>query len=269
LPKYFNDAQRYLWTAQYLFFKGKYRYHNLFLTVIHIAYTLKIDLAVYYCKKLPMKFLTCTIVFIFAVCNVYTQQSIVLTIKNTSPLAGFSAAWNNPEYEQCNTAAEEKFMSAKEKEVIYILNLVRSNPQLFAGTVLAKYPALAGKDYLLDNKYYYQSLITTLRKMEQQTLLYADKECYASAACHAQKSGSTGYTGHVRNGADCKTKKHYLGECCDYGNENPLEIILSLLIDEGVPSLGHRSILLGDFESIGVAIRSHKTYGHNAVLDFY
>ncbi len=216
-----------------------------------------------------MKLLAGYIVFLFAACNTYAQQSITSALNKTSPLAAFSTAWNNPEYNQCNTAVDENFMTAKEKEVIYILNLVRSNPPLFANTVLAKYPALTGKEYLLNDTYYYQSLIATLHKMEQQTLLYADKECYTSAACHAQKSGSTGYTGHVRNGADCKSKKHFLGECCDYGNENPLEIILALLVDEGVPSLGHRIILLGDYESIGVATRKHKTYGYNTVLDFY
>ena len=216
-----------------------------------------------------MKFLTGYIVFTFAAFSLSAQLSIVSTTISTSPLAEFSAEWNKPEYEQCNTAADEKFMNTKEKEVIYIINLIRSNPRLFANTVLTKYPVLIGKEDMLNDKYYYQSLLNTLRKMEQQTLLYADEKCYASAACHAQKSGVLGYTGHARSGNDCKAKKHYLGECCDYGNEDPLDIVLSLLIDEGVPSLGHRKILLGDYESIGVSIRKHKTYRYNAVLDFY
>lgn len=216
-----------------------------------------------------MKFLTGNIVFIFTAFSLSAQQAIAPTTISISPLAEFSAEWNKPEYEQCNTAADEKFMNTKEKEVIYIINLVRSNPQLFANTVLTKYSELIGKEAMLNDKYYYQSLLNTLRKMEQQTLLYADEKCYASAACHAQKSGLSGYTGHARSGTDCKAKKYYLGECCDYGNKDPLYIVLSLLIDEGMPSLGHRTILLGDYENIGVSIRKHKTYRYNAVLDFY
>lgn len=215
-----------------------------------------------------MNFIFGCIIYFSAIFTLPAQQSSAPSL-NSSPLAEFSTEWNNPQYEQCNTAANEKFMTAKEKELIYILNLVRTNPSLFANTVVTKYPALTGREDLLNDKYYYQSLLETLRKMEQQTLLFGDMECYASASCHAQKSGSTGYTGHTRSGVDCKTKKHYLGECCDYGHNDPLAIVLSLLIDEGVPSLGHRSILLGDYESIGVSIKPHKTYRYNAVLDFY
>ena len=154
-----------------------------------------------------MKFLTGYIVFTFAAFSLSAQQAIVSTIISTSPLAEFSAEWNKPEYEQCNTAADEKFMNTKEKEVIYIINLIRSNPRLFANTVLTKYPVLIGKEDMLNDKYYYQSLLNTLRKMEQQTLLYADEKCFTSAACHAQKSGVLGYTGHARSSNDCKAKK--------------------------------------------------------------
>jgi len=215
-----------------------------------------------------MKFFCACIFFICSSADVDTHALFPVT-NNPSPLGEFSAEWNKPQYDQCNTAADEKFMTKEEKEVVYILNLVRSFPRLFLSTVLAKYPVYSGKNDLVNDKYYYQSLVATLGKMEQQTLLFADKECYTSAACHAQTSGIKGYTGHERTSAGCKAKKYFMGECCDYGNEDPFEIVMSLLIDEGVASLGHRSILLGDYGSIGVAIRPHKTYGHTAVLDFY
>jgi hypothetical protein len=48
-----------------------------------------------------------------------------------------------------------------------------------------------------------------------------------------------------------------------------LEIVLQLLIDEDVPSLGHRRILLEKYQTIGVSIQPHSHYGFNAVLDFH
>ena len=187
----------------------------------------------------------------------------------TSPLASYSIEWNKPEYLLCNTASKVTYMSEKEKTVIYVINLVRAYPVLFAKTVLAQYPALSGKDELTKDQYYYQSLLTTLLTMDTLPLLTDNEKCYQSAACHAMLSGKTGYIGHNRNSAECENKKYFFGECCDYGNDDPVEIILSLLIDKDVPSLGHRKILLGKYNSAGVSIQPHKTYRFNAVLDFY
>jgi uncharacterized protein YkwD len=153
--------------------------------------------------------------------------------------------------------------------VIYVINLVRAYPVLFAKTVLAQYPALSGKEELTKDQYYYQSLLTTLLAMDPLPLLTDNEKCYQSAACHAKLSGITGYIGHNRNSDECQKKKYFLGECCQYGNDEPLEIILSLLIDKDVPSLGHRKILLGKYTSAGVSIQPHKTYRFNTVLDFY
>jgi hypothetical protein len=75
--------------------------------------------------------------------------------------------------------------------------------------------------------------------------------------------------GHERKTQDSKLKKHYYGECCDYGHNDALEIVLSLLIDEGIPSLGHRDVCLSNYVKLGVAIQPHKRYGTNTVLDFY
>ena len=77
-----------------------------------------------------------------------------------------------------------------------------------------------------------------------------------------------GYAGHKRVNADCEKQKSYNGECCDYGNDDPLEIILSLLIDEGIPSLGHRKVFLSAYTKIGVSIQPHKRYGTGVVFDF-
>ena len=112
-------------------------------------------------------------------------------------------------------------------------------------------------------------MIDTLLSLQPKGMLYPNEDCYNSARCHAYSSGRTGYVGHQRKSKECKEKKHYFGECCDYGNSDALQIVLSLLIDEGVPSLGHRYLCLNTYTQVGVSIQPHKKYGTNTVIDFY
>ena len=187
----------------------------------------------------------------------------------SSPLAAYSSEWNQPQYRLCNTAAKANYMSEKEKAVIYVLNLVRTYPALFAKTVIAQYPSLSGNDDLGKDQIYYQSLLTTLQQMAPLPMMTDNEKCYQSALCHASLSGKTGYVGHKRNSEECEKKKYFYGECCDYGSNNPVEIIITLLIDKDISSLGHRKILLGKYTSAGISIQPHTTYHFNTVLDFY
>ena len=198
----------------------------------------------------------------------FSQRNSIST-GMVSPLASYSNEWNNAKYSNCNTAANAAYLSNAEKDVIYILNLIRSNPALFAKTVLKKYPSTSGDYYLAKDTFYFISLMTRLEKMEPLDILYPDNKCFISAKCHAYTSGIMGYVGHDRRSKDCETKQYFCGECCDYGHKDPLDIVLSLLIDEGIPSLGHRDICLSDYAKIGVSIQPHSRYGINAVFDFY
>ena len=190
------------------------------------------------------------------------------TTADSSPLAAFSSEWNDARYLACNTAAGTRYLSSEEKQVIYILNLVHSNPKLFANTVVAQYPDYSKKLHL-KNIPEFQSLLDTLRKVRTLSLLYPDSLCSESAKCHALSAGKAGYVGHDRKTEECKTKKRHQGECCQYGYNNALSIVMALLIDQGVPSLGHRFLCLSDYGHVGVSIQPHTSYGHNTVIDFY
>lgn len=212
-------------------------------------------------KLISTIFLISTSLVLFAQ-NSYTRYTSV------SPLSSYSTAWNDIKYSKCNTAANADYMSDDEKNTIYILNLVRTSPALFAKTVLLKYPSRSDNDHLATDTFYFLSLVNKLKHMEPLGMLYPDKSCFESAQCHASTSGIAGYVGHKRINRDCEKKIKYNGECCDYGHKDPLEIIMSLLIDEGVPSLGHRNTFLNSYQKIGVSIQPHKKYGYNAVFDF-
>ncbi|MEO7265293.1 MAG: hypothetical protein ABIW38_10290 [Ferruginibacter sp.] len=185
-----------------------------------------------------------------------------------SPLAAFSEEWNDSKYAICNTAANVDYLNEEEKSLIHILNLARTNPALFANTVITKYVNTTDKKYLLKNKYLI-SLFATMKNLKATGILEPDKKCFTSASCHAETSGLSGYVGHDRANNKCEKNSYYFGECCDYGHDKALDILMALLIDENVSSLGHRKICLDpSYKTIGVSIQPHKIYRHNAVLDF-
>lgn len=115
------------------------------------------------------------------------------------------------------------------------------------------------------DSYYYMSLFKTLKNMDSLDPLYPDRQLYRTAECWAEEAGERGLKGHDR--IYCRSDYH--AEACDYGNNNGFDVVLNLLVDKYVPSLGHRKALLGDFSTMGAAIRPHDSgLEYNAVLDF-
>jgi uncharacterized protein YkwD len=54
-----------------------------------------------------------------------------------------------------------------------------------------------------------------------------------------------------------------------YGYDETRNIVTALLIDDGVPSRGHRTNLLnGRFNVVGVGVGLHQVYRHMCVMDF-
>src|SRR5437868_6587195 len=175
-----------------------------------------------------------------AVFSLGKAQPVKTNPERISPLSQFSEQWNDLQYEACNTASTANYMSKTEQDVIWILNMARTYPQLFCETVVKKYAKYSLNDEL-EATTWYKSLVETMATMQPVNLLEPNQDCYNSAQCHAYNSGVSGYEGHDRKGS-CLAKQFYNGECCDYSNEDAIDIVMSLLIDENVPSLGHRMI---------------------------
>jgi len=184
-----------------------------------------------------------------------------------TPLSEYSDAWNDERFLKCNTAADVDYLTDEEKEMIYVTNMMRLDPQLFGRTVAKQFPDKREIQYYktLDE---YKSLLKDLAKAKPLPLLYPDKRATESAKCHAISSGNKSYVGHVRQTEECKKTRFFDAECCDYGRYSPLDILMGQLVDEGVPGLGHRYAFLTPFNKVGVSIQPHKGYGRTAVFDF-
>ena len=176
--------------------------------------------------------------------------------------------WDTKTLEKANTAKNETDLTDLEKEVLFYCNLVRLDPKLFLETYVKKY-----LDSTKENNNYTRSLIKTLKSAKNSDVLYPSEKLYSLAKEHAIEFGKKGKTGHgnfdkrfmkIIKECDCT-----VGENCDYGNDKALNIVMSLLIDDNVPDLGHRTNILDPvYKNIGVSIQPHKKYNWNCVMDF-
>lgn len=175
-------------------------------------------------------------------------------------------------YAKANTAKDANYLSQDEKDVILYMNLARLNGNWFINNII-----LANNDFTKQfSKKYKNSLIADLKQTKGLKPLYPSNKLTKAARYHAKDMGKSGKTGHrSSNGTPTfkRIKKYaqggYMGENCQYGWSDPIQIVLDLLIDDGIPSVGHRkNILSPNFKYVGVAIEPHKKYRVNCVQDF-
>jgi hypothetical protein len=174
--------------------------------------------------------------------------------------------WDTATVIRANTAEKADYLTSEEKLVILFTNLARTDGLLFSETFLDFY--LEGTE----KTKYTKSLYKDLKTVKNLPLFLSENDLFKAAEGHAIKSGKNGQVGH--QGFDARFKplmQKYNGvaENCSYGYEKAIDIVIQLLIDEDIPSLGHRVNMLNpEYNSIGVSIREHKKYRINCVMDF-
>jgi uncharacterized protein YkwD len=170
--------------------------------------------------------------------------------------------------EKANTSKNVDYLSDNEKSILFYCNLVRIAPSLFADTYAKRYI-----DSININSTYTKSLIKTLHNTGNLEVLNPSIKLSAIAKTHAIDFGNKGKLGH---GDFKKRFEKYIKECnceigenCDYGHDKPLDIVMSLLIDEKISNLSHRkNILNPQFKNGGISISKHKKFDWNCVMDF-
>jgi hypothetical protein len=180
----------------------------------------------------------------------------------------FHWRWDEETLKRAMTGEDADFLNEDEKKVIIYANLARANGSLFASTYLDEYIRIKK---IKPNRYT-RSLYEDLEKVRDLPMLIPERDLYKVARDHASRSGKKGFEGHKnfkQRFLPLMEKYDEVGENIYYGPYTPLEIVIQLLIDEGIDDLGHRKNLLSPkFNSIGVAIKPHKKYKYNCVMGF-
>jgi uncharacterized protein YkwD len=167
------------------------------------------------------------------------------------------------------------FCSGQDKiqQVLDLMNIARINPQGFLTEYLSPY---LEKHNLTENSYAV-SLMNDLKIRGKVSALQLSPALITTAKAHAIDMGTKNKIGHTSSKGVTFDKrlrerakaKGTVAENCDYGNAEPLDIVMSLLIDDGIENLGHRkNILEPRLNYVGIAIENHKKYGVNCVMDF-
>ncbi|WP_167608827.1 CAP domain-containing protein [Maribellus sediminis] len=186
-----------------------------------------------------------------------------------------------------NTAANASYLSSLEKEVIYEINLFRSNPAKYSELYIAPLANYYDSKILrypgdksirtVEGVRALNECVRELKKMSYKPILNPDKSLSLSARDHQldqQKSGLTGHTGTDHSNLRQRIERYgtwqtRIGENIAYGNSNARQIVVFLLIDDGVRDRGHRATLLNpDFKVVGLACGKHPVYETMCVLDF-
>lgn len=170
-----------------------------------------------------------------------------------------------------DTGKGVSYLDSTEAKVIYLMNLARHDGSKFIKDYLEPYVKSKDKQ----GNRYVKSLYEELRKTKGVAPLLPSKKLTDAALYHAKDMGTTGQVGHdSSDGTSFKTRIHrYVpgaaAENCSYGRKDAISIVMQLLIDNGVPSLGHRKTILSPlYKYVGVAIEPHKKYRYNCVQDF-
>jgi uncharacterized protein YkwD len=201
-------------------------------------------------------------------------SSILLFLHLFATDYGYLEPWTAEQLQSANTAGSVDYMNNAEKTVVLYMNLARLYPDDFNNYVLEPY---AATKRLLDLKAT-KSLQKDLASVKNIEALQPSEILSQFASAHATDMGKKGRMGHNGSGGATLKKRlsplemefpKMVAENCDYGNHEPLDIVMNLLIDDGVKGYGHRNNILDrDLTHVGVSIKPHKNFEVNCVMDF-
>ena len=185
--------------------------------------------------------------------------------------------WSEAELAKANTARNVNYLNAEEKKTIMLVNLARLDGKKYLLTYFQEFTNTPYAEMSLANNKYMVSLKADLDKIKNLPMLLPDEGLSKAARYHAKDAGKNGLVGHTSSNGTTMGKRlpkyvkgwNRIAENCSYGHDEAVNIVGQLLLDENVPSLGHRkSILDVRLEFIGVAIAPHTKYRFNCVMDF-
>jgi uncharacterized protein YkwD len=238
---------------------------------------------------LPLSVVVCLLAFI-APASAHAQSTITPKIK-TGPKSTVAPKAEIVSQPQSVTKGENTvalgFMSQLEKEIVDEMNLARTEPQKYAAFVEDYKSYYDGNRLMIPGRK--KALVTNdgiaavdeainfLRAAQPLPAFGVAKGVCSAAADHAKDLAGKGISGH--RGSDGSTPNarvdRYgnwdaaIGETVVYEVSTARQIIISLIIDDGVPNRGHRrNIFDPSYRVTGISVSEPLTFGSKCVIDY-
>ncbi len=184
-----------------------------------------------------------------------------------------------------NTARQAGYLTDEEKNLVLAMNLIRHDPPRYAR--LYVYPQLQhfegnilhipGKVPLRtqEGASAVRELYDELLETKPAPLFEPSEGLSRASADHAAYMKRTGSTDHEgQGGIPARASRHgrwvgSLAENLQWGTTNAHDAIMSLMVDDGIPSRGHRvNILNPEYTKVGVAIDEHPQWKLSYVIKY-
>lgn len=188
---------------------------------------------------------------------------------------------------ELNTAENAAYLTELQKQVIHELNKVRSNPKQFAEEYMEELQtAFSGKLFSYPGQETVKTsegigplleCLAVLKKTSPLPILKPAEGLAKAAATlmkDQQKNGGIGHIAHDGSTPQKRIEKFGTWDICSaeditYGSFEARQIVIFLLIDDGVPDRSHRANILNPcFRFAGVSYGNHPTYQSICVIDY-
>lgn len=179
---------------------------------------------------------------------------------SVSPLAKYSASWNDPYYNVASNNSIAAFLSEEEKILIQIINLARRNPRLFSETVLLPYARKNG---------FYVEIMTAINQMNNPTpkrMLLVERYYTKKARIWIKAESMKQFTGSnnaeiINTGNEPVLKNTVLF----FGNySDQVDLVCKMITAPTNKNHSLSKFIIGDYSIAGLAIR--KNTDNNAVV---
>ena len=173
------------------------------------------------------------------------------------------------------------------RQVLAEINLARTAPRTYAGYVRefrgrfrGKLYSPPGSNFRVTTKEGRGAVDEAIKYLSRQKPLpplgWSDGLAAAAAELAEEqgRSGAIGHVGRQSRGMKQRIERHgrwerQIGENIGYGPDGAREMVMQLIIDDGVKGRGHRkNIFANAFTTAGVACGPHPRYETMCVIDF-
>lgn len=169
----------------------------------------------------------------------------------------------NCDYKLSNYSSKN-IINEKEEQILRYINMLRISPQKFCEDYLY---------YINEN----ESIIKLLKECTNLNEITLDSNLVKVAQTHNKDLCDNGTIGHIGTNkstikdriSNVDKKIKYFGENLYYGIENPLLIVISMIVDKYDIEVKNRINLLDpNFTHFGISLMEHPIYEFSCVIDF-